>query len=190
MTLSPTLTSSGTRLPLSSMRPGPMARTSPSWGFSLAVSGMTRPEAVVCSASSGLTTRRSSRGLMLTDTSDQPLLSPTGWALPGTCAPGTSGLAMEYAVAGVGLAASSGTLGVRVPTQTLALDLSECQSGTRSWCQPQDRTPRSGHSGCSAPGGPWGMQSVGALAAGTLVALVVAGCGGGPASDSEPSSAP
>src|ERR671921_2490730 len=68
MTLSPTVTSSGTRLPLSSMRPGPVARTSPSWGFSLAVSGMTRPEAVVCSASMALTTIRSSRGLMLTDT--------------------------------------------------------------------------------------------------------------------------
>src|ERR1700754_1650683 len=68
MTLSPTATSSGTRLPLSSMRPGPVAWTSPSWGFSLAVSGMTRPDAVVSSASSGLTTIRSSRGLMLTDT--------------------------------------------------------------------------------------------------------------------------
>src|SRR6476646_8314391 len=47
MTVSPTFTSSGTRLPLSSMRPGPTATTVPSWGFSLAVSGMTRPEAVV-----------------------------------------------------------------------------------------------------------------------------------------------
>src|SRR6476659_647315 len=69
MTLSPTLTSSGTRsVPLSLKRPGPTATTSPSWGFSLAVSGMTRPEAVVCSASRGLTPLRSSRGLMLTDT--------------------------------------------------------------------------------------------------------------------------
>ena len=49
-------------------RPGPTAMTSPSWGFSLAVSGMTRPEAVVCSASRVLTRIRSSRGLMLTDT--------------------------------------------------------------------------------------------------------------------------
>src|SRR5664279_2953472 len=73
MTLSPMLTSRGTRLPLSSTRPGPIARTLPSWGFSLAVSGMTRPEAVVCSASSGLTTIRSSRGLMLTDTCRPPL---------------------------------------------------------------------------------------------------------------------
>src|SRR4051794_13673194 len=94
MTLSPMLTSSGTRLPLSSMRPGPMARTSPSWGFSLAVSGMTRPEAVVCSASSGWTTIRSSRGLMLTDTSDQPLLSTCRWlAKFAACE--------RYAVAGV-----------------------------------------------------------------------------------------
>src|ERR1700749_1308966 len=42
-TTSPTLTSTGTRLaPASSKRPGPTARTSPSWGFSLAVSGTTR----------------------------------------------------------------------------------------------------------------------------------------------------
>src|ERR1035437_2912184 len=72
MTLSPTATSSGTRLPLSSMRPGPIARTSPSWGFSLAVSGITRPDAVVGSASLDLTTMRSSRGLMETDTCDLP----------------------------------------------------------------------------------------------------------------------
>src|SRR5580692_12305381 len=63
-TRSPTLTSTGTRLPLSSNRPAPTARTSPSWGFSLAVSGITRPDAVVCSASSGRTTIRSSSGLM------------------------------------------------------------------------------------------------------------------------------
>src|SRR5829696_3110823 len=69
MTLSPTLTSSGTRsVPLSLKRPGPTARTSPSCGFSLAVSGMTRPDAVVCSASRDLTTMRSSSGLMETDT--------------------------------------------------------------------------------------------------------------------------
>src|ERR671929_29969 len=50
MTTSPTETSSGTRLPLSSTRPGPTAMTVPSWGFSLAVSGMTRPEAAVARA--------------------------------------------------------------------------------------------------------------------------------------------
>src|SRR5215213_2771396 len=66
MTTSPTWTSSGTRLPLSSTRPGPTAMTVPSWGFSLAVSGMTRPEAVVVSASLAWTTTRSSSGLMLT----------------------------------------------------------------------------------------------------------------------------
>src|SRR5580658_842214 len=66
-TMSPTLTSMGTRLePASSKRPGPTARTSPSWGFSLAVSGITSPDAVVCSASSGLTTIRSSSGLITT----------------------------------------------------------------------------------------------------------------------------
>src|SRR5437899_61508 len=42
--------------------PRPTARTSPCWGFSLAVSGMTKPLAVVSSDSPGLTTMRSSRG--------------------------------------------------------------------------------------------------------------------------------
>ena len=64
MTTSPTFTSSGIRLPLSSMRPGPTARTLPSWGFSLAVSGMTIPDAVVVSASLAWTTILSSSGLM------------------------------------------------------------------------------------------------------------------------------
>src|SRR6202043_2321205 len=66
-TTSPTFTSIGTRLvPASSKRPGPTARTSPSWGFFLAVSGITSPDAVVCSASSGRTTIRSSSGLITT----------------------------------------------------------------------------------------------------------------------------
>src|SRR5215469_14311634 len=66
-TTSPTLTSMGTRLvPASSNRPGPTAMTSPSCGFSLAVSGITSPDAVVCSASSGRTTIRSSSGLITT----------------------------------------------------------------------------------------------------------------------------
>src|ERR1700683_1548179 len=66
-TTSPTFTSIGTRLvPASSKRPGPTARTSPSWGFSFAVSGITSPEAVVCSASSVRTTIRSSSGLITT----------------------------------------------------------------------------------------------------------------------------
>src|SRR5699024_6496961 len=73
MILSPTATSSGTRLPLSSTRPGPTAMTSPSCGFSLAVSGITSPDAVVCSASTVLMTIRSSSGLMVTDTCRPPL---------------------------------------------------------------------------------------------------------------------
>src|SRR4051794_41434045 len=95
MTLSPTATSSGTRLPWSSMRPGPIAWTSPAWGFSLAVSGMTRPKAVVCSASSGLTTIRSSRGLMLTDTVSTSTFSAAESGLahsPGECQHETSTL--------------------------------------------------------------------------------------------------
>src|SRR3954471_4249252 len=51
MTVSPSLTSIGVRWP-SSKRPGPTARTLPSCGFSFAVSGITMPDAVVCSDSS------------------------------------------------------------------------------------------------------------------------------------------
>ncbi len=48
-TFCPTLTSSAVRLPLSSTLPGPTARISPSWGFSLAVSGSTMPLLVTVS---------------------------------------------------------------------------------------------------------------------------------------------
>ena len=62
-TVWPTSTSSGISSPeLSARLPGPTARTLPCCGFSLAVSGMTRPDAVVCSASLGWTTMRSSSG--------------------------------------------------------------------------------------------------------------------------------
>src|SRR3954452_12195691 len=133
MTLSPTETSSGTRLPLSSMRPGPIATTSPSWGFSLAVSGMTRPEAVVCSASIALTTIRSSSGLMLTDTmststfwfSWRGAIAPVcgsvetfSWRLGGTPSRGSY------------VGTSAGTYTRRVPELKLALTRSECQRGS------------------------------------------------------------
>src|SRR6476620_7334577 len=65
--------------PSSFQRPGPTARTSPSWGFSLAVYGMTRPDAVVCSASTDLTTMRSSSGLMETDTIVTSPLGMSEW---------------------------------------------------------------------------------------------------------------
>src|SRR5918997_6779133 len=114
ITTSPSATSSGTRLPLSSTRPGPVASTLPSCGFSLAVSGMTRPEAVVCSASSGSTRMRSSSGLIVTDTSNPfhsvyvrmfgdgrnvvavPLRpsSPVGWHTPGESANPTLALCL------------------------------------------------------------------------------------------------
>src|SRR6185312_10832289 len=114
MTLSPTETSSGTRWPLSSIRPGPTERTSPSWGFSLAVSGMTRPEAVVCSASRALTTIRSSSGLMETD----------------TCR-------LFHALEVVGKRSWVGTLTRRVPTTNLcprlALGQPECQPSDPPW---------------------------------------------------------
>src|SRR5205807_131726 len=88
MTRSPTLTSIGMRCP-SSNRPGPTAMTSPSWGRSLAVSGMTRPEAVVSSSSSGCTAMRSSSGVtpnvfpMLSRPSRTPDVSPGGQATAG-----------------------------------------------------------------------------------------------------------
>src|SRR2546421_12311743 len=59
---SPFLTSSGMRLPASSSLPSPTARTLPFCGFSLAVSGSTRPLAVVSSTSTARTIRRSPKG--------------------------------------------------------------------------------------------------------------------------------
>src|SRR5215216_755879 len=56
------LTSIGMSLPDSSRPPGPMAMISPSCGFSLAVSGMMMPAAVLASASMRLTTTRSWSG--------------------------------------------------------------------------------------------------------------------------------
>src|SRR5262249_37875264 len=61
-TRSPTLTSIGARSPLSSTLPAPTAITSPSWGFSLAVSGITIPDRVTSSFPAGLTTTRSPTG--------------------------------------------------------------------------------------------------------------------------------
>jgi hypothetical protein len=58
-TRSPAFTSSGMRLPLSSRAPGPTATISPSWGFSLAVSGMMMPPLVFSSPSRRLSTTRS-----------------------------------------------------------------------------------------------------------------------------------
>src|SRR5699024_8886722 len=65
MTVSPSLTSIGMRSSSSAQRPGPTAMTVASCGFSLAESGMTRPDAVVVSASLIWTRTRSSSGLML-----------------------------------------------------------------------------------------------------------------------------
>ena len=56
------LTSIGSRLPSSVMRPGPAARIVPSWGFSLAVSGRTMPLLVISSAGVGWMTTRSPSG--------------------------------------------------------------------------------------------------------------------------------
>src|SRR5438477_392353 len=61
-TLSPTLSSIGTLVPLSRSLPVPTASTMPSWGFSLAVSGITIPLLVRSSLSTGLSTTRSPSG--------------------------------------------------------------------------------------------------------------------------------
>src|SRR3954468_20459672 len=75
MTTSPTFTSSATRpSPSSFHRPGRAATTVPSWGFSLAVSGITRPDAVVWSPSLAWTTIRSSSG--------RSLKSANSWVTP------------------------------------------------------------------------------------------------------------
>src|ERR1700730_3676262 len=62
-TWSPTFTSSGRTVPVSSRAPGPTPSTSPSTGFSFAVSGMMIPPGVFSSASIRRTRMRSCRGL-------------------------------------------------------------------------------------------------------------------------------
>jgi len=71
-TRSPTLTSSGIRLPLSSRRPAPTATTLPSSGFSFAVSGMMMPPLTFSSASTLFTRMRSCRGFTF-------ILRPSCW---------------------------------------------------------------------------------------------------------------
>src|SRR5438477_3639168 len=61
-TLSPTLSSIGTLVPLSRSLPVPTASTMPSWGFPLALSGITIPLLVRSSLSTGLSTTRSPSG--------------------------------------------------------------------------------------------------------------------------------
>src|SRR5476651_161451 len=63
MTLSPTFTPSGCRRPSSRRLPLPTATTSPSIGFSWAVSGMMMPDLVLVSAAIGFNRRRSCSGL-------------------------------------------------------------------------------------------------------------------------------
>src|SRR5436305_9524147 len=98
------------------MRPGPTARTVPSCGFSLAVSGITRPEAVVVSASFAWTTMRSASGLIATlvavvtgipswgTGSFGPSSAPGGTVVAGAGPPGAPPVGDRWA----------GTLGVRV----------------------------------------------------------------------------
>src|SRR6266849_7729392 len=59
---SPSRTYIAARSPLSSRRPLPTAIPVPSWGFSLAVSGITMPLLVTSSFAAGLTTTRSPTG--------------------------------------------------------------------------------------------------------------------------------
>src|SRR6202158_5108911 len=119
MTTSPVDTSSGIRFsPSSSQRPGPTATTVPSCGFSLAVSGMTRPDAVVVSASLACTRILSSSGLMFTlATMEPPPCSGcVSGAVPRTC--------RNYQVFGMrpcprAVVAGADTGTVRLPPSTL-----------------------------------------------------------------------
>src|SRR5687768_6364959 len=87
-TSSPSATSSGVRLPVSSLiLPSPTARTFPFCGFSFAVSGSTMPEAVVSSSSTALTISRSPRGLsFMRGTSTQIGPDLTDWHSKGESA--------------------------------------------------------------------------------------------------------
>src|SRR5271157_4679084 len=73
------------RLPLSSSLPSPTARTLPFCGFSLAVSGSTRPLAVVSSSSIARTIRRSPRGLSFIF--EKPPSRDCGGSLPSGSGP-------------------------------------------------------------------------------------------------------
>src|SRR5438067_2345311 len=107
------------------MRPGPTERTVPSCGFSLAVSGITRPDAVVVSASFAWTTMRSSSGLIAT-----LVAVVTGIPSWGTGSLRTSSAPGGTVVAGAGPAGRSppvgdrrvGTLMSRVLTADYAAD--------------------------------------------------------------------
>src|SRR5271163_224112 len=66
-TRSPLLTSSGCSLPSSSRAPGPTATTSPSIGFSCAVSGMKMPPEVLTSGSTRRIKTRSCNGRSFID---------------------------------------------------------------------------------------------------------------------------
>src|SRR5829696_8126395 len=66
-TLSPMATSIASRDPSSRILPGPTDRTSPSWGFSFAVSGKTMPLFVISSRGVGLMTTRSPSGRSLVE---------------------------------------------------------------------------------------------------------------------------
>src|SRR5689334_14398033 len=98
MTLSPTAISIGMRCP-SSNRPGPTAMTSPSCGCSLAVSGMTMPDALVSSSSLGWTAMRSSSGFNPNDALMCPILPVPQWSWAGDAGPGDSrGVALQASV--------------------------------------------------------------------------------------------
>src|SRR4051794_30888386 len=114
MTTSPTLTSSGTRWPLSSMRPGPTAMTVPSCGSPWRGPGRTRPERVGVSASLAWPTTRSSGGLMVT------LVAFVTSATPPSVSDGWWVLMLWH---GVGPAVA----GIRRQPVSLALYPRECQ---------------------------------------------------------------
>src|SRR6202163_1795448 len=89
-TRSPALMSIGTSFPASSRPPGPTATTWPSWGFSLALSGMMIPPLVFSSASIRLTTTRSCSGRNLVLDMTVPLGGSVQDHLPSKAAQDTN----------------------------------------------------------------------------------------------------
>ncbi|MFC5043015.1 hypothetical protein [Ornithinimicrobium kibberense] len=98
------------------------------------MSGMTRPEAVVCSASTALTTMRSSSGLMETDTVTFLCMGPTGGPRPVRSWCGHHSLRARSPSRGS--AERAGTCVPRVLRTnlgtSLALGQAECQDGRQS----------------------------------------------------------
>src|SRR5256712_8155634 len=134
---SPSLSSTGMRWPVSGCRsPGPTARTLPSCGFSLAVSGRTIPLFVISSRSRPLTTTREPSGLSLSLGCDLGAVA-TATCISPPCWVGASAICGRHIETG------------------LALARLDCQHSTPG--------PKSGQAGLP---GPWGRSALGRVGRG------------------------